>query len=360
MSPSVSPSASVSPSPAAAPSASAEEVAGKIEELYRQAGSAGGRDSPAGYTAAGEETAAQRGRVAAVRQDDVVKRTDMLSRAREMLQAVAGTQARTGSAASDATALLADAPQGYFDRAQLMSRLTARQKGLVARSSTQRPATGVRRRETGGSAGPGEWPGEVPTLQSAGQAAGARRDVRAAKAAVRQRLADARALLSAAATASERTGTGEPAAEPATGAVTRGEARKALAFARAQIGKPYVRGAAGPGSYDSSGLAQAAWKAAGVALPRALHDQAGAGRTIPLSEALPGDLVFFHEARRHGSHEESQDVHGGHGVHGEAGHVGVYAGDGMMVHAPKPGAHVREESIFHTGASVIQSVVRPA
>ncbi|MDX3070622.1 C40 family peptidase, partial [Streptomyces sp. ND04-05B] len=117
------------------------------------------------------------------------------------------------------------------------------------------------------------------------------------------------------------------------------KAAKAIAFARAQIGKPYVWGATGPGSYDPSGLTQAAWKAAGVDLPRTIHDQAAAGTTVPLADARPGDLVLFHDT---------------------IGHVGLYIGNSMMIHAPKPGTYVREESVFHDGESSVHSVVRPA
>jgi cell wall-associated NlpC family hydrolase len=117
------------------------------------------------------------------------------------------------------------------------------------------------------------------------------------------------------------------------------KAEKALAFARAQIGKPYVWGAVGPGSYDCSGLTQAAWKAAGVTLPRTTYDQVNAGTTVPLADAQPGDLVFFYD---------------------DVTHVGIYIGNGMMIHAPKPGTYVREESIYYDGESAINSVVRPA
>jgi cell wall-associated NlpC family hydrolase len=116
-------------------------------------------------------------------------------------------------------------------------------------------------------------------------------------------------------------------------------AEKAVAFARAQIGKPCVWGATGPGSYDCSGLTQAAWKAAGVTLPRSTHAQADAGTTVSLADALPGDLVFFHD---------------------DLSHVGVCIGNGMMIHSPKPGAYVREESVHHGGGSGIHGVVRPA
>ena len=117
------------------------------------------------------------------------------------------------------------------------------------------------------------------------------------------------------------------------------KAEKALAFARSQIGKPYVWGATGPDSYDCSGLTQGAWKAAGVDIPRVTYDQVNAGTTVPLSNAQPGDLVFFYD---------------------DVTHVGIYIGNGMMIHAPKPGAYVREESIYYDGESSIHSVVRPA
>ncbi|MFD0502529.1 C40 family peptidase [Streptomyces chiangmaiensis] len=126
-------------------------------------------------------------------------------------------------------------------------------------------------------------------------------------------------------------------AVPVTGYETK--AAKALTFARAQIGRPCVRGAAGPDSYDAPGLTQAAWKAAGVVLPRTAQDQAALGTAIPLTDIRPGDLIFFYDTN---------------------GHVGVYAGDAMMIHAPGPGACIREESIFFAGNAAIHAAARPA
>ncbi|PZG86634.1 peptidoglycan endopeptidase [Streptomyces sp. NTH33] len=117
------------------------------------------------------------------------------------------------------------------------------------------------------------------------------------------------------------------------------KAAKALEFARAQIGRPCVWGATGPDSYDCSSLTQAAWRAAGVALPRAAFEQAGSGTPVELADLRPGDLVFFYS---------------------EVNHVGLYAGDGTMVHAPSPGASIREESIFFAGPQAIHSSIRPA
>ncbi|MFG2359517.1 NlpC/P60 family protein [Streptomyces sp. NPDC048521] len=116
-------------------------------------------------------------------------------------------------------------------------------------------------------------------------------------------------------------------------------AAKAIAFARAQLGKPCVWGATGPDSYDCSSLTQAAWKAAGVTLPRAAHEQALAGAPVTLTGLEPGDLVLFFDDDRH---------------------VGLHVGDGMMVHAPGPGSSIREESIYGAGEAAIHRIVRPA
>ncbi|MER6028881.1 NlpC/P60 family protein [Streptomyces sp. NPDC001851] len=116
-------------------------------------------------------------------------------------------------------------------------------------------------------------------------------------------------------------------------------AAKAVAFARAQIGKPCVWGATGPDSYDCSSLTQAAWRAAGVTLPRAAHQQALAGAPVGLADVEPGDLVLFFDDDRH---------------------VGLHVGGGMMVHAPGPGSSIREESIYGAGESAIHRIVRLA
>ncbi|MCT9143015.1 C40 family peptidase [Streptomyces violarus] len=124
---------------------------------------------------------------------------------------------------------------------------------------------------------------------------------------------------------------------PDTGHST--QAERVVAFARAQIGRPCVWGAVGPGSYDAPGLTQAAWKVAGVTLPRTTQAQWGAGVEVSLADVQVGDLVFFHD---------------------DLGHVGIWSGDGMMIHAPGPGALIREESVFFAGQSAIKGAVRPA
>lgn len=349
----------------AAPSAddkpSLEEVEKKVGDLYRQAESATEK-----YNAAEERTTKQKKRVSTLL-DDVAQRTEKLNEARERLGSFAAAQYRTGAASPDTAAmLLADNPQDYFDQTQLMNRLTERQKDVVDDYITQQTETAQKRQEA------------TESLESLTDS---QATLKSAKAQVQTKLTEARELLSRltaeekarlaaiekekqeeaerraaelarqqAAEAEKQRQAAEAAQEQSSGSTSTAEApaqdstyatkaAKALAFARVQIGKPYVWGATGPDSYDCSGLTQAAWKAAGVDLPRTTYDQVNAGRTVSLADAQPGDLVFFYD---------------------DISHVGLYIGNGMMIHAPKPGAYVREESIFYDGESAIHSVVRPA
>ncbi|MEV1068711.1 NlpC/P60 family protein [Streptomyces sp. NPDC050263] len=123
-----------------------------------------------------------------------------------------------------------------------------------------------------------------------------------------------------------------------TGTAYLGKADKALAFARAQIGRPCVWGATGPESYDCSSLTQAAWKAAGVSLPRAAIDQARDFTRVSLADLRPGDLVFFFD---------------------DLSHTGLCTGNGMMIHAPGPGSYIREEAILPFGEGALRGAVRP-
>jgi cell wall-associated NlpC family hydrolase len=100
----------------------------------------------------------------------------------------------------------------------------------------------------------------------------------------------------------------------------------ALTWAFEELGRPYVWGATGPGSFDCSGLTQYVWAKAGVAIPRVAADQYSWTVPVPLSDLLPGDLVFY----------------GLNYIH----HVGIYIGDGLMINAPYTGTVVQVSSIW--------------
>ncbi|MEW2413302.1 NlpC/P60 family protein [Streptomyces sp. NPDC046866] len=111
--------------------------------------------------------------------------------------------------------------------------------------------------------------------------------------------------------------------------------RKAVQFATAQIGKPYVWGAVGPASYDCSGLTSQAWKAAGRGIPRTSQEQLRLLPKVALKDMRPGDLIIYFD---------------------DASHVGMYVGDGAIVHAPRPGRNV---TLAGAGSMPIKAVVRP-
>ena len=94
---------------------------------------------------------------------------------------------------------------------------------------------------------------------------------------------------------------------------------KALAYAKAQLGEPYARNAAGPGSWDCSGLTMMAWGSVGVSLPHSSGQQFSRGQPVAKSDLRLGDLVFFYS---------------------DISHVGLYAGNGQVIHAPRPGKSV--------------------
>ncbi|MEO6469195.1 MAG: NlpC/P60 family protein [Acidimicrobiia bacterium] len=107
------------------------------------------------------------------------------------------------------------------------------------------------------------------------------------------------------------TGSEPPVSSGASGAV---------AFARAQLGKPYAFAMAGPATFDCSGLTMAAWASVGVRMAHYSGSQAAISARLSYSQLQPGDIVIFYS-----------DLH----------HVGLYIGGGMMIHAPQTGDVVK-------------------
>ncbi|MFE1972023.1 C40 family peptidase [Streptomyces hygroscopicus] len=111
--------------------------------------------------------------------------------------------------------------------------------------------------------------------------------------------------------------------------------RRALAYALNQIGKPYVWGAEGPDSFDCSGLTSTAWAHAGRVIPRTSQEQWRQLPRVPISQLRPGDLVIYYKG---------------------ASHVAMYAGNGQVVQAPRPGQRVKLSPL---ASNPIQGAVRP-
>ena len=106
-------------------------------------------------------------------------------------------------------------------------------------------------------------------------------------------------------------------------------------FAYAQLGKPYVYGATGPSSYDCSGLTQAAWKSVGVSIPRVSNSQLSSLPSVSKSNLRPGDIVGYYSGS----------------------HVGIYVGNGYIIHASRPGQPIKKVAL---NTMPYMKAVRPA
>ncbi|MGW0684731.1 NlpC/P60 family protein [Streptomyces sp. NPDC002754] len=289
----------------AEPELGAAQVRAKVDKLYQEAEVATQK-----YNGAKEKADGARKKVDEL-QDEASRRTESLNSQREKMGSVAASQYRTGGVDPSVQLLLSSTPDAYLDKASLTERVGARQAAAVTRVQDE-----LR---------------EIDQLR--GDADGTLSEIRAKKAElednkkkVKRKLAEARRLLdritpeerTPTATQSGRTSRSTERADLSQAPNSR--AKAAISFAYGALGSPYVWGATGPSAFDCSGLTQAAYKAAGVSLPRTTYAQIDAGPRIPKSQLQPGDLVFFYSS---------------------ISHVGLYIGGGKMIHAPNPSAPVR-------------------
>lgn len=150
--------------------------------------------------------------------------------------------------------------------------------------------------------------------------------------------------------AEQRLGAGYLGNETANGLAAHPTALKALAYAKAQLGDPYLWAAEGPDRFDCSGLIYAAYRSAGYyGLPRVSRDQyyATRSRTVSRTALLPGDLLFF------ASGTSWTTIH----------HMGMYVGGGKMIHAPTTGDVVKISTVrwsrLYAATRVIGAVPAP-
>ncbi|MEV5428916.1 NlpC/P60 family protein [Streptomyces sp. NPDC052701] len=303
----------------AAQAAPHDDTRAGVDRLYEEA-----EKATEAYNEADERTDALREQVG-IAQDRIARQQERINTLRESLGSFAGAQYRSGGLAPSLALLFADDPDDYLDKASVLNRISARHAGTLKDLRTAMRALAQERAEAS---------------RKLGELERSRKAVADRRRAVERKLARARHLLDSLpdderaaygrATRSGRGGVPGPGgAVPASG-----RAAAAVAAARSAVGKPYVWGANGPGGFDCSGLMQWSYAQAGVSLPRTSQAQRHAGRQVPLSEARPGDLVVYRS---------------------DASHVGMYMGDGQVVHAPYPGAPVRYDPV---GMMPVSSVTR--
>ncbi|MFD5543993.1 NlpC/P60 family protein [Streptomyces sp. NPDC127079] len=295
------------------------QVKAKVDQLYQEAEAATQK-----YDGAKDQADAAQRRLKSL-QDQTARRQEQLNSARDALGATAAAQYRDGGIDPAWQLVLSGDPDRYLDDAAFAERAGDRQAAAVARVRGQ-----LR---------------EIEQLRGAARVVltglrSRQAELKRQKATVDAELGEARRLLSGlspeqrAAVTADGTGRASRSASDGRDPLTQGgvaapgahaaapdsRAAAAVAYAYSKLGSPYVWGATGPDAFDCSGLAQAAYRSAGVSIPRTTYAQINAGHRVSRSELQPGDLVFFYSG---------------------ISHVGIYIGNGQMIHAPNPSAPVR-------------------
>ncbi|MEV4227420.1 NlpC/P60 family protein [Streptomyces bobili] len=292
---------------------SKDEVKSKVDKLYEEAEQATEK-----YNGAKEKQEKLQKEVSTI-QDNVARGQDELNELRDSIGLAAAAQYRTGSIDSSLQLFLSSNPDDYLDKASTADQLSAQQVESLKKIQEKQRELAQDRAEASG---------KLKDLAST------RTELGNKKKEVQAKLAEAQKLLNtltakekadlAAADARASRDAGDRVDLGNTGPAS-SRAMAAFQAAQSKIGSPYVYGASGPSSFDCSGLTSWAFAQAGVSIPRISQDQANAGtRIYSQSDLKVGDLVIFY---------------------GDLHHVGFYAGNGQVLHAPRSGTVVRYESI---------------
>jgi peptidoglycan DL-endopeptidase CwlO len=292
---------------------SVKDAKAKVNALYEQAEQATEK-----YDAANEKLSTLQ-KDASSLQDQVARQQQHLNTLRDSLGTIAASQYRSGGIDPSLQLFLSSNPDSYLDQAAALNQIGSLQASALSQLQDAKRTLDQERAEASA---------KLAELQST------RTELANRKAETKSKLAQAQAVLNSL-TAQQRAEIARQDALTASrdssrvdlGSAPAASKYAAAAFAAAQqkLGDPSLYGATGPGSFDCSGLTSWAYKQAGVSLPRTSQEQANAGtRIYSMSQLRQGDLVIFY---------------------GDHHHVGLYAGNGMVLHAPKPGASVRYESI---------------
>ncbi|MCX2967667.1 NlpC/P60 family protein [Streptomyces sp. TRM70308] len=260
-------------------------------------------------------------------QDSVARGQDELNDLRNALGSAATAQYRSGGLDPSVQLLLSSDPDDYLERASALDQLSGKQVAALERIQDKQQSLEQQRDSA---------------AEKLDDLAETREELEDQKKKVQGKLSEAQKLLNtlteeerqerlereqrASRASNERAELGTPGNEapPPTG-----RASSAYEAATTRAGMPYAWGAEGPNSFDCSGLIYWAYKQAGITVPRTSQGQSSAGTRInSMSDLRVGDLVILRN---------------------DLGHVGFYAGNGQMLHAPYPGTSIRYESISGSG-----------
>ncbi|WP_243395349.1 C40 family peptidase [Nocardioides currus] len=286
---------------------SIKDVKSKVDRLYHEAEQAQER-----YNDAKLDLADLRSDLAALRADEE-RQSDKLEAVRDQVadSVLRGYQGESISTVGQV--VVSDDPTAFLGQLSTMSGFNDLQDTMFDAYSTELEALDLRREATADRA--------AEIAETTEQLAAEQESVDEKLADAKDVLADLEAeererLLSASRSGEARL----PASVPASG-----RAAAAVAYAMAQVGDAYVYGATGDNAFDCSGLTMRAWGAAGVGLPHSSSAQYSSGPHISASALQPGDLVFYYSP---------------------ISHVGMYIGNGLIVHAANPGTGVAVSGLY--------------
>ncbi|MFD5053726.1 C40 family peptidase [Streptomyces tendae] len=297
---------------------SKDEVKAKVDKLYEEAEQATEK-----YNGAKEKQEKLQKEISTL-QDNVARGQEELNELRDGLGSMASAQYRSGGIDPSLQLFLSADPDNYLDKASTLDQLSGQQVEALKKIQTKQRDLAQQRSEAS---------------EKLKDLSATRTELGKKKKEVQGKLSSAQKLLNtltaqekAALQQEEQRSNRASERQVLTGgnsAPASGRAGAAFAAAQGKIGTPYVYGATGPSSFDCSGLTSWAYAQAGVGIPRTSQAQANYGTRISsMSDLQVGDLVFFFS-----------DLH----------HVGLYAGNGQVLHAPRTGTNVRYESMGTIG-----------
>ncbi|ARP69836.1 hypothetical protein LK07_08670 [Streptomyces pluripotens] len=292
---------------------SKDEVKAKVDKLYEQTEQATEK-----FDGAKEKQQKLQKEISTI-QDNVARGQQELNKLRDGLGSLATAQYRSGGIDPSVQLFLSSNPDDYLDKASTLDQLSSQQVDALKKIQDKQRELAQERAEAADklkdlSATRTELEAKKKEVQS--KLAAAQKLLNTLTAKEKQELAAQQQRANRSSTQRVQLGDAPPAS---------GRASAAFAAAQGRIGSPYVYGASGPSSFDCSGLTSWAYAQAGVSIPRTSQAQANYGtRIYKQSDLKVGDLVFFY---------------------GDLHHVGLYAGNGQVLHAPHTGAVVRYEAM---------------
>lgn len=292
----------------AAPEPTVDEVRKQVEKLYEEA------EAPTEeYNAVREKQKELQGEVDAAR-GRLARKQQEVNELREKIGPLAAAHYRSGGIDPSVELFLSGDPDDYLDHAEMLDRTNSRQAdALRAMQAKQRELSQERE----------DAQKRLESLEETRAKAAAKKDE------VQGKLTKARKLLNSltaeqrarmeAAQEQDDASSGASDSPASYNGPASGRGKTAIEFAYAQLGKPYEWGSTGPNSYDCSGLVGAAWRSAGVSLPRTVKQMYDAGRKVSKSDLQPGDVIYWYNDNQHN---------------------GMYIGDGKAIHAPRTGKNI--------------------